>query len=188
MTEQPGPPNGTRHLCPLETTCSWSFIAPPAPIVGEQALADIFGPGTMKLQATNEHLAAIELALTEHIVTHSPIEFVTEIAKLRELSIGLAKQLAEMGQLYRTATPPPATPDRPTPTTNAERLRLAAAMLRLRGEPGDDFTARMAELCEPIAIYWAEPYAAPFVPMLEASLRLADALGIPPLARTATTP
>ena len=134
MTEQPGPPNSTRHLCPLETTCSWYFDAPPAPVIDEQALADIFGSGTVKLQATNQHLAAVERELSEHIVTHSPLEFVTEIAKLRELSIGLAEQLAEMGQLYRTATPPPATPDRPI--TSFWRWMAARPTTSRSGSPG----------------------------------------------------
>lgn len=65
--------------------------------------------------------------------------------------------------------------------TNVERLKLAAATLRNRGLPGDEHTAKMLELCEPIAIYWAEPYAAPFVPLLEAALRLARAVDCPSL-------
>lgn len=68
------------------------------------------------------------------------------------------------------------------PTTNVERLKNAAAALRDRGLPGDQHAARMLELCEPIATYWAEPYAAPFVPLLEAALRLAKAVAARPLA------
>lgn len=70
-------------------------------------------------------------------------------------------------------------------TTNAERLKLAAAALRERGLPGDDHTARMVELCEPIATFWMESYAAPFVPLLESALRLANELGVPKLAAKA---
>lgn len=66
-------------------------------------------------------------------------------------------------------------------TTNAERLKLAATALRERGLPGDEHAARMVELCEPIATFWMEPYAAPFVPMLEAALKLANELGVPQL-------
>lgn len=66
-------------------------------------------------------------------------------------------------------------------TTNAERLKLAAAELRERGLRGDEHAARMVELCEPIATFWMEPYAAPFVPLLEAALRLANELGVPKL-------
>lgn len=65
-------------------------------------------------------------------------------------------------------------------TTNADRLRAAAAALRTRGLPGDAHAALMVELCEPIAVYWAQPYAAPFVPLLEAALRLARDLEPPP--------
>lgn len=68
------------------------------------------------------------------------------------------------------------------PATNAERLKAAAGALRNRGLPGDVHAAKMLELCEPIAIYWMEPYAAPFVPLLEAALRLARAVEAPPLA------
>lgn len=60
----------------------------------------------------------------------------------------------------------------PQSVTNAERLNAAAEILRKRGYPGDEHAARMLELCEPIATYWSEPYAAPFVPLLEAALRL----------------
>lgn len=60
-------------------------------------------------------------------------------------------------------------------TTNVERLNTAAAALRDRRLPGDEHAARMLELCEPIAVHWAQPYAAPFVPLLEAALHLADA-------------
>lgn len=67
-------------------------------------------------------------------------------------------------------------------TTNAERLKLAAAALRERGLPGDEHAARMVELCEPIAIYWRESYAAPFVPLLESALRLASDLGDDPMS------
>ncbi len=62
------------------------------------------------------------------------------------------------------------------PESNADRLKTAAAALRERGHPGDEHAARMLELCEPIAIYWSEPYAAPFVPLLESALRLAKAV------------
>lgn len=55
---------------------------------------------------------------------------------------------------------------------NADRLMAAAAALRKRGFPGDEHAARMLELCEPIATFWAEPYAAPFVPLLESALHL----------------
>lgn len=58
------------------------------------------------------------------------------------------------------------------PEKNADRLNSAAAALRKRGFPGDEHAARMLELCEPIATYWSEPYAAPFVPLLESALRL----------------
>jgi hypothetical protein len=69
------------------------------------------------------------------------------------------------------------------PTTNAERLKLIANALRERGLPGDEHTARMVEACEPIAIYWMESYASPFVPLLESALRLGTALGVPELAK-----
>lgn len=54
-----------------------------------------------------------------------------------------------------------------------DRLTNGAAALRQRNAPGDEHAARMLELCQPIAQFWHEPYAAPFVPLLEAALRLA---------------
>jgi hypothetical protein len=103
MTEQPGPPNGTRHLCPLQTTCSWRLDIAPAPVFAQDAFAGVFDFGEMNAIAFAQHTTKIERALTEHLATHSTIEFVTEIAKLRELSIGLTEQLVEMGQLYQAA-------------------------------------------------------------------------------------
>lgn len=67
-------------------------------------------------------------------------------------------------------------PLREVPGSNVLRLRHAAEVLRERGLPGDDHAARMLELCEPIATYWMEPYASPFVPLLETALRLCAAL------------
>lgn len=58
------------------------------------------------------------------------------------------------------------------PEKNADKLMKAADALRKRGFPGDEHAARMLELCEPIATFWMEPYAAPFVPLLESALRL----------------
>ncbi len=60
--------------------------------------------------------------------------------------------------------------------TNTERLRAGAVALRSLGRPGDEHAARMLELCAPIATHWTEPYAAPFVPLLESALRLAKAV------------
>lgn len=59
---------------------------------------------------------------------------------------------------------------------NADKLKAAAIALRKRGFPGDEHAARMLELCEPIATYWMEPYAEPFVPLLESALRLTRAV------------
>lgn len=59
---------------------------------------------------------------------------------------------------------------------NADKLKAAAAVLRKRGFPGDEHAARMLELCEPIATYWMEPYAAPFVSLLESALRVTRAV------------
>lgn len=60
--------------------------------------------------------------------------------------------------------------------TNVDRLKAGAAALRELGRPGDEHAARMLELCGPIAMFWTEPYAAPFVPLLESALRLAAAV------------
>jgi hypothetical protein len=60
--------------------------------------------------------------------------------------------------------------------TNAERLQRAADTLRRQaaGEPTErsECVAKMLEHCKMIADFWSEPYAAPFVPMLEAALKL----------------
>lgn len=63
--------------------------------------------------------------------------------------------------------------------TNVDRLKAGAVALRVLGRPGDEHAARMLELCEPIATHWTEPYAAPFVPLLESALRLAKSVTTP---------
>lgn len=60
--------------------------------------------------------------------------------------------------------------------TNADKLKRAAEVLRKRGFPGDEYAAELLERCEPIATYWAQPYAHPFVPLLESALRLTRAV------------
>lgn len=118
MTEQPdikipiqasarltaaGPPNSTRHLCPL-STCSWYFDQPAAPAVDATFLADIFGPGAMMAQATRQHVADLERVLGEHFNRHTSVEFLIELVKQQELNRGLTRQLVEMSEALKNAT------------------------------------------------------------------------------------
>lgn len=59
--------------------------------------------------------------------------------------------------------------------------KIATAVSLLRANPTDayyaEFVALTAELLAriaPLAPYWSEPYAAPFVPIIEQASRLAD--------------
>lgn len=67
--------------CVLET-CQWStsipIFAPP-----EGALADIFGPGAMSLQAKHHHDYEAERIVGDHYATHGMADFVTTIMQLR---------------------------------------------------------------------------------------------------------
>lgn len=58
--------------------------------------------------------------------------------------------------------------------TNSQRLQRAADILRRNAGDGQrsEFVAQMLEHCKLIADFWSEPYAAPFVPMLESALKL----------------
>lgn len=56
-----------------------------------------------------------------------------------------------------------------------ERMAKAAAALRINPRDPSDF--RLADLLDrlaDLAPYWHEPYAAPFVPVIEAGARIAD--------------
>jgi hypothetical protein len=61
------------------------------------------------------------------------------------------------------------------------RQRRAAELLRQRPElmplpPGAPPLADLLEELAPLAPYWGEPYAAPFVPIIAKALRLARAI------------
>lgn len=100
---EPCPPDGDRYPCVI-STCHWYLDVPPTPVVDPMVLADVFGPGVMAVEATNQHHAHIERELRRHLSTHTVQEFVTEIGQLKSLCLGLTAQMAELGQAYRTAT------------------------------------------------------------------------------------
>lgn len=99
---EPGPPNGDRFRCVI-STCPWYLEVPPAPFIDRMFLADVFGPGSMALQAQNQRQKGIERALEDHLGTHTVSEFAIEIASQRDLNIGLAMQIRELTEAYEIA-------------------------------------------------------------------------------------
>ncbi len=64
-------------------------------------------------------------------------------------------------------------PSAPQEESHAERLKRAAAALRMRGWAGDHHAADVLERCQPIANRLHEQHARPFMPLLDSALRLA---------------
>ena len=70
--------------CPI---CSWTHKVPPIDSrINSGTLADVFGPGVMLLQATNQRSTKAEEIIEKHLKTHTMSEWVNAI-EVRDRSI-----------------------------------------------------------------------------------------------------
>lgn len=93
---------GQRYTCPI-STCSWTYDAPPPPAVDPAALAHIFGPGVITVQAVNHYRTEVETVLDDHFKRHPTAEYIAEINSLQGLSLGLVKQVQELSEALADA-------------------------------------------------------------------------------------
>lgn len=74
----------TVYQCPIDT-CGWEHTEPPAP----DDITQWPGYGTVPLMDLPKHMTRhrvmeVDAALREHLDTHTPVEFVTEITRLTQ--------------------------------------------------------------------------------------------------------
>ena len=71
----------TLIVCPV-LDCPWTLDATPA--VPLEALASVFGLGTMAATAAYEHAHVVERTLNSHLRGHSVVDFARTIGRLRQ--------------------------------------------------------------------------------------------------------
>lgn len=84
--------------CPL---CAWRHeVKPLDPRLNASTLASVFGPGIMLQNAINQRATETERALEAHLKTHTLVEWVSEVTRLRRIEataldlLALARQYA----------------------------------------------------------------------------------------------
>lgn len=103
-----GPPNGTRHFCPV-AECTWFHDVVP-PNVDATALASVFGLGVMASVAHNQHLQRVEDELRAHLESHDVVDWARTIQVQKESIHELQRQLMEASStLAELAVMPPTT-------------------------------------------------------------------------------
>lgn len=95
-------PTGQRYTCPINT-CSWTYDAPPAPVDDPNSLAHIFDIGVIAAQELHHYRTKIEAVLDDHFKQHTIAEYIVQINELQGLSLGLIKQVQELGEALSDA-------------------------------------------------------------------------------------
>lgn len=79
----PGPAHGTRYACPVDD-CDWYLDeAPVDERLGMGTLADVFGFGVIAAHALNERARTVEAELNAHLDSHTVLEWVRTVERLR---------------------------------------------------------------------------------------------------------
>lgn len=80
---QPHTTAGDLIICPVDD-CEWRHFEP-LDVVPQSALAAVFGPGVMTAVAGAQRLQRIEDELERHFATHTPVDYLRTITRLRQL-------------------------------------------------------------------------------------------------------